>query len=63
MLVLTSGVFLDGLNRLLGFKGNPGDLFGKQLRGLIDALKIISIDDATNASRDYNCSCSNGGKP
>ena len=51
MLVLTSGVFLDGLNRLLGFKGNPGDLFGKQLRGLIDALKIISIDDATNASK------------
>lgn len=51
MLVLTGTAFLSGLTKLILPLGtNSGELFGQQMKGLIDSFKRISITDATQVS-------------
>ena len=50
LLILTGTSILDGLARFVNFGQNPGEVFGKQISGLIKSFKGITVEDATLTS-------------
>lgn len=50
VLVISSAALVDGFNRFIGLGTSSMDTFGKQLSGLITAVKNVTIEDAQGAS-------------
>jgi len=50
VLAITGAAILDGISRLVNFGLSPMEKFGLQLVGLIEALKLVSVDDANGAT-------------
>lgn len=50
VLAITGAAILDGISRLVNFGLSPMEQFGLQLVGLIEALKLVSVDDANGAT-------------
>ena len=50
MLALTGAAVVDGLSRFITLGKSPAEVFGKQLKALVDAFKDISPEDAKRSS-------------
>lgn len=50
LLILTGVSILDGLSKFVNSGKNPGEVFGAQLKGLIEAFKGITAEDVARTS-------------
>lgn len=50
LLVLTGVAVLDGLSKFVNSGKNPGEVFGEQLKGLIQSFKGITAEDVTRTT-------------
>ena len=50
LLVLTGAALLDGLSKFVNSGKNPGEVFGEQLKGLIQSFNGITAEDVTRTT-------------
>lgn len=50
ILIMTGAAVVDGISRFVNLGRSPAEVFGSQLKGLVEALKGISAADASAAS-------------